>query len=197
MSGVVLTGSFDGVAVVGRPDLTEAQVTGPHELRREGETLVVEGTAGGAAATAASVGATVGNLKVTVSVGEPGRQVVVAVPEDTDVVADLDAANVSVSDLGGSLRVTLGAGAVDVDGCRGATDIRVRTGAAAITPAEVGCTVRTRVGVGTVSLPDGAEGELVIGDGAVPVDVEVDVGSVKVRPSQARSTSSRNAAARG
>ena len=184
---VRLRGSFGAAEVVARDGLTAPEVSGPCRSHREGDALVVEAepgpggrSSGGASSVATSVAAgTGGGFQVTVTVGAQSP-VVVAVPPDTDVSADLSAANVTVRDLAGDVRIDADAGTVRLERCRGAGHVRVRTGTVEVSlPATVGMTVRADVGTGTVALP-GDDDEVVIGDGRVPLDVRVDVGSVHV-----------------
>jgi len=188
---VRLRGLFGAAEVVARDGLTAPEVSGPCRSHREGDALVVEaepgpagGSSGGASSVAASVAAgTGGGVQVTVTVGAQSP-VVVAVPPDTDVSADLSAANVTVRDLAGDVRIDAEAGTVRLEGCQGAGHIRVRTGTVEVSlPPTVGMTVRADVGTGTVSLPgarDDDGGQVVFGDGRVPLDVRVEVGSVHV-----------------
>lgn len=156
--GIRLTGSFEGLRIVGDEAVDQPMVEGPHHTFRRGDELVIEGTAQDRAGRARVVRGARGPGSVVVQVRRGSATVVVRARPELAVAVDLDAASVHVESMTGAVAVRLGAGSLTVDGVRGTLDVDMLSGTVWVAGAPAGlCRVACETGNVEVALSAGAD----------------------------------------
>ncbi len=196
------------VSIVGDPSVATASVTGEHVLRRNGDTLEISADGEvGPKLEGFSV------LNPPKSLDDLrgltfARGLTVRVNPAIEVDAELTAGSLSVTDVPFLGRVRVTAGGAAITGVRRVNDALVQAGSGTITGGfnvgrsrikvesgslnvaltpRASVTVRAQAQLGRVSWPEdaGTPDELVIGNGAARLDLEVVMGSVSVRKVEA------------
>ena len=132
---VRVEGGLRGIEIVGDPSVTEAVAEGPHEARRDGDTLVIETTSDDDFRTAAFSFASVGRHGMRIktrarpAVGiarNPG--LVVRMNPDLELDAWIEAGALNTRGIRGPIRAHVAAGSARIDGFDAPIDVEVPAG---------------------------------------------------------------------
>jgi len=126
LARVRVVASARAVRVVGDPGVREAVADGPHELRREGDTLVVSGDTddvGGGGFVSSGPG-----WRVRAHAGSGPRTLTVRMHPDLALDAEVSAGSLDVAGVRGPIRGEMAAATVRITGFAGPLDLETSAG---------------------------------------------------------------------
>ena len=126
---VKVTGAFRSVEVTGDDSVHEAVADGPHNARREGDTLVIDGSMlDDEDGFVFSRGQHRRGVRINVSSSNRPRPLVIRMNPDLDLDARVEAGPLTIEDVHGRVRARVAAGPLKVHGFRRPIDLRVAAG---------------------------------------------------------------------
>jgi hypothetical protein len=192
--------AFGSIIIEGDPSVREAEVTGRHSARREGDTLLIEGDTLGSGEFAF---VWAGRRQIRLGRPEHAHPLRVRVNPELPLEVEAQAGTLRLAGVRGPIKASVQAGSARLEGFEGPLDLEVQAGsvrgegrlskgssrirceAGAIRiglKSDSSVRINGKSALGTVQVDGGSDdnGTWVIGGGEATLDVEAIMGSVRV-----------------